>query len=136
MTKELWLNLPVRDLEKSKAFFATLGFRFNAQHGNSEHSAGLMIGNKNIVVMLFSEPAFKNFTRIDIADTSIGSEVLISIDAESREEVDGYAHKVRLAGGTVFGDPGGNEWMYGMLFADLDGHRWNVLYMDISKMPQ
>jgi len=61
---------------------------------------------------------------------------LISIDAESREEVDEWAKKVTAAGGNVFAQPAENQgWMYGCAFADLDGHRWNVLYMDMSKMP-
>ncbi len=134
MTNQLWLNLPVKDLEKSKQFFSQLGFSFNTEHGNSPVSASLVIG-KN-VVMLFNENAFKGFTKTDITDTSKTNEILISIDAESREEVDVLANKVEAAGGKIFGKPGDiDNWMYGFGFIDLDGHRWNVLYMDMSKMP-
>ena len=134
MTNQLWLNLPVKNIERSKEFFSKLGFSFNTQHGNSPVSASLVIG-KN-VVMLFEETSFKAFTKTDITDTSKTNEILISIDAESKEETDALAKKVEQAGGTIYGKPGEKDgWMYGFGFVDLDGHRWNVLYMDMSKMP-
>jgi predicted lactoylglutathione lyase len=134
MTNQLWLNLPVKNIERSKEFFSKLGFSFNTQHGNSPVSASLVIG-KN-VVMLFEETSFKAFTKTDITDTSKTNEILISIDAESKEETDALAKKVEQAGGTIYGKPGEKDgWMYGFGFIDLDGHRWNVLYMDMSKMP-
>ena len=136
MTKELWINLPVKDLKKSKEFFTKLGFSFDSEHGSSDESACLVIGDKNIVVMLFTEPTFKGFTGNKISDPKQGTEVLFSIDAESREEVDKMVEKVVKAGGTIYAEAGENDgWMYGCGFADLDGHRWNVLYMDMSKMP-
>ena len=137
MTKDLWINLPVKDLAKSKEFFTQLGFSFNTKYGNTDVSAGLVIGTKNIVVMLFAESAFEKFTKNKITDTKQSTEVLFSIDAESREEVDEIAKKVVKAGGTIYGQPGENQgWMYGCGFCDLDEHRWNVLYMDFSKMPK
>jgi uncharacterized protein len=137
MTKELWLNLPVKDINKSKDFFTKLGFSFNEKHGNSNESACLIVGSKNVAVMLFVESTFKTFTKNNLADTSQATEVLISIDAESREEVDELAKKAAAAGGIIYAEPAENQgWMYGCGFADLDGHRWNVLFMDMSKMPQ
>jgi predicted lactoylglutathione lyase len=137
MTKELWLNLPVKDVKRSREFFSRLGFSFNEKYGNTENSASLQIGTKNIIVMLFAEPIFKSFISHEISDTQKGSEMLISVDAESREEVDEMARKAEEAGGFVFGKPAENQgWMYGCGFTDLDGHRWNVLHMDFSKMPQ
>jgi len=134
MTKQLWLNLPVKDLEKSKKFFSELGFSFNTEHGNSPVSASLVMG-KN-VLMLFDETSFKSFTKTEIADTAKSNEILISIDVESKEEADELAEKVTNAGGIIYAEPGEKDgWMYGFGFTDLDGHRWNVLYMDISKMP-
>lgn len=136
MTKELWLNLPVKNLSKSKEFFTKLGFTINANSpGSPDDMAALMIGEKKIVVMLCGETRFKNFSGNDLNDTSKTTEVLISIDAESREEVDELARKAAEAGGTIFGQPAEIQgWMYGCGFADLDGHRWNALYMDMSKM--
>ena len=86
--------------------------------------------------MLFTDEMFEGFTRSRIADTNTGTEVLFSLDAESLEEVDELAKKATEAGGKVFAQPGESQgWMYGCGFADLDGHLWNVLYMDMSKMP-
>jgi uncharacterized protein len=130
MTKEIWLNLPVKNVARSKEFFTKLGFSIN-DHG------GVVIGKNNFTVMLFEESVFKGIVRNGIADTAMVSEVLISIDAESREEVDEWAKKVTAAGGNVFAQPAENQgWMYGCAFTDLDGHRWNVLFMDMSKMPK
>ncbi|WP_066070299.1 VOC family protein [Neobacillus soli] len=136
MTKQFWINLPVKDLNKAKEFYSKLGFLINTQHGNSDQ-AQLIIGDSNAAVMLFPDSTFKHFTRNEIVDTRQATEVLLSIDAESREEVDEMAKKAVEAGGTIFGEPGENQgWMYGCGFTDLDGHRWNVLYMDMSKMPK
>ena len=137
MTKELWLNLPVKDITKSKEFFTKLGFAFNEEHGNGDEMACLIVGSKNVAVMLFTETMFKGFTRHELADTTLVSEMLISFDAESRDEVDDLAKKVATAGGIVFSEPAEIQgWMYGCGFADLDGHRWNVLFMDMSQMPK
>jgi len=137
MTKELWINLPVKDVKKAKDFYTKIGFTLNEKYGNNDSSASFLIGTKNIIVMLFAEPVFKGFVRDEISDTSKGSEVLFSIDAESRAEVDEIAKKAEAAGGRVFAKPGENQgWMYGCGFCDPDGHRWNALYMDFSKMPQ
>ncbi|MGZ3863999.1 MAG: VOC family protein [Bacteroidia bacterium] len=137
MTKDLWINLPVKDVKKSREFFTKIGFTASTQHGNGPDSAGMIIGNKNIVIMLFAEHIFKGFSQNDLIDTNKGNEVLISFDAESREEVDEIAHKAVEAGGKLFSKPAEHQgWMYGCAFTDLDGHRWNVLYMDMSRMPK
>lgn len=137
MTKELWLNLPVKDIAKSKEFFTQLGFSFNTEHGDSDESACLLVGAKNVVVMLFAESMFQGFTKNEIADTAKGTEVLLSFDAESKEEVDEFAQKAAAAGGTIFSEPAEIQgWMYGCAFSDLDGHRWNALYMDMGKMAE
>lgn len=137
MIQDLWINLPVKDIEKSKTFFTELGFSFNTRFGNSANSASLLLGKKGVVVMLFEESTFKGFTNSLIADTTQAAEVLLSIGAESKEEVDELAMKAVAAGGVSNHKPTEMQgWMYGCLFIDLDGHRWNVLYMDWSKMPQ
>lgn len=136
MTKQIWLNLPVKDVAKSKAFFSKIGFSFNEQH-DTPSSTCMLVGDGKFVVMLFEELLFASFSQNKLTDTQGSSEILISIDAESAEEVNQLADKVNEAGGNVFGLPGESQgWMYGCGFADLDGHRWNVLYMDFSKMPK
>ena len=137
MTKELWINLPVKNVKKSSEFFASIGFTPNSHYPKTDQSSSFFVGSKNIVVMLFAEPAFQGFTQNKIADTKQSTEVLFSFDAESRDEVDQLAEKVNAAGGIIFAKPGENQgWMYGFAFEDLDGHRWNALYMDMSKMPK
>ena len=136
MVKQIWLNLPVKDVSKAKFFFSKIGFIFKEEH-DTPSSACMLIGEKNFVVMLFEEKIFEAFVRNKTSDTQMSSEVLISIDAQSIQEVDELAVKVREAGGVIFSEPGENQgWMYGFGFADIDGHRWNVLYMDLSKLPK
>jgi uncharacterized protein len=134
MTKQIWLNLPVKDVKKSKVFFEKIGFSFNEKN-ETAHSVCMIVGDKNFVVMLFEESVFGKFLQNKITNTKSSSEILISLDAESKKEVNELAKKVTDAGGVVFSKPAENEgWMYGFGFADLDGHRWNVLYMDFGKL--
>jgi predicted lactoylglutathione lyase len=136
MVKEIWINLPVKDVKRSKEFFTKMGFAFNP-HGETPNSACMLVGQKPVVVMLFEEPMFKGFIQGELADTGKGTEVLFSIDAESKEEVDEMARKAVEAGGFSSHKPGDmTDWMYGCLFTDPDGHRWNVLHMDMGKRPQ
>ena len=137
MTKELWINLPVKEIKRAKEFFTKLGFSFDTRYIDTDEGACLVIGDKNIIVMLFTEPTFRNFTGNKISDSKQGTEVLFSIDAQSREEVDEMADKVISAGGTIYAKPEDSDnGMYGFGFGDLDGHLWNVLYMDMSKIPK
>jgi uncharacterized protein len=134
--KSIWLNLPVNDVSKSKEFFKAIGFKSNPRHENAEDVASFLIGENSFVLMLFPNDVFKNFSQNEIANTKNGTEVLINIDAQSKEEVDEMAKKVRGAGGTIFAEPGESQgWMYAFGFEDLDGHRWVMLYMDMRKMP-
>ena len=136
MTKELWINLPVKDVKKSKEFFTRIGFTPEETHETAD-MACVKVGEKNIAVLLFAEETLKDFLKNEISDTKTGSEMMISFDAESREEIDETAKKVWDAGGNIFSEPAEIQgWMYGFAFADLDGHRWNQIYMDYSKMPQ
>ena len=132
MTKQLWINLPVKDLARSKNFFTSIGFKVGARQ--LEDMISLEIGDPKVMVMLCAESTFTGSVKNDVSTN--GSEVLISIDAETRKEVDDYARKAEEAGGKIFAAPSENQgWMYGCGFEDPDGHRWNVLYMDMSKMP-
>lgn len=131
MAQDIWINLPVKDLEKSKTFFAALGVRFEEKYSHKDQSVALVIGDKNVVVMLFQDTILQQFAQHPIADTQQGTEVMFSISAETRGEVDEWARKVEAAGGNLFAKPTEIQgWMYGCAFADLDGHRWNILYMD------
>lgn len=137
-TKQIWLNLPVKDVLKSRVFYSKLGFTFNERHSETDESAQCMlVGDNGFVIMLFPENTFKQFTKNEIIDTTKSSEILISIDAESREEVDQLTQKAKDAGAIIYAEPGESQgWLYGSGFSDLDGHRWNILYMDINKIPK
>lgn len=137
MTQDIWINLPVKNLAKSAAFFTEIGFAPNPGPGNSAQSASFTIGEKQVVLMLFIQDAFASFTNHALSDTTKGSEVLLSLGANSRSQVDDIAKRAKSAGGTLFGElQESNGFMYGCGFCDLDGHRWNVLFMDTSKMPK
>jgi len=134
MTKEIWLNLPVKDVEASNAFFTAIGFTPKPQQSAVGERACFQAGKS--IVMLFTEAALEQFNGgLGMNDTSTTSQMMISFDAETKEEIDELAEKVKKAGGNVFAEPSEVQgWMYGFAFADLDGHRWNGLYMDFSKM--
>ncbi|HVA54372.1 MAG TPA: VOC family protein [Gammaproteobacteria bacterium] len=136
MAQDIWLNLPVKDIARSITFFTKIGFALNPGPGNSEQSASFTIGKKQIVLMLFVQDVFSGFTNNALSDTAKGTEVLFSLGADSRAQVNDIADQVKSAGGIVFGEPReSNGFMYGCGFCDPDGHRWNVLFMDASKMP-
>ncbi|HEX5651651.1 MAG TPA: VOC family protein [Chitinophagaceae bacterium] len=134
MATKIFVNLPVRNLQRSIEFFTKLGFTFNPQF--TDDKATCMIIGENIFAMLLVEERFKDFTRKPISDASKTTEVLIALDAESREKVDEIVKKAVEAGGSIYAEPQDHGWMYGHSFADPDGHQWEILYMDESAIPQ
>lgn len=134
MATKIFVNLPVRDLDKSVAFFTGLGFTFNPQF--TDENATCMIIGEDIFVMLLVEKYFKTFTKKEIADTKKSTEVIIALSADSREKVDELADKALAAGGKKSLDPQDHGFMYQRSFQDLDGHLWELTYMDMSAIPQ
>lgn len=132
MATQIFVNLPVKDLEKSKSFFSQLGFSFDPQFTN-EQGACLIIG-ENIYAMLLVEEFFKSFIRKGIADSSKTAEVINAFSVESKERVNELADKALAAGAVQYSDPQDYGWMYSRAFEDLDGHLWEVLFADPSKM--
>lgn len=128
MNKQIFINLPVKDLDKSKAFFAALGYTFNPQFTN-ENGAGMIISENSIFAMLLTEPFFKTFTSKSIANAREVTEVLICLSCESREEVDILVAKALAAGGSAPRPPQDHGFMYAHSFEDLDGHTWELVYM-------
>ncbi|MCF6406911.1 VOC family protein [Chitinophaga filiformis] len=133
MATQIFVNLPVKDLEKSKAFFSALGFEFNQQFTN-EKGACLII-SENIYAMLLVEDFFKSFIKKDIADSSKFAEVINAFSVDSRDKVNELADKALAAGASAYSEPQDYGWMYSRAFQDLDGHLWEVLHADISAMP-
>ncbi len=127
MAKQIFLNLPVKALDRSMDFFKKLGFSFNPQF-TDENAACLILG-ENIYAMLLTEKFFKTFTDKAIADSKTTTEVLICIDAESRLAVDEMVKKAIAAGGRAYREPQDHGFMYQNSFEDLDGHNWEVVVM-------
>ena len=134
MATKIFLNLPVNDLERSKAFFSSLGFTFNPQFSN-EDAACLILGD-NIFSMLITEPFFKTFHKKEVSDTAKGTEVHIAIDVPTRNEVDRMIENAMKAGGKEYREPMDEGWMFSRAFEDLDGHMWEIMYMDEKAIPQ
>lgn len=134
MATKIFVNLPVKDLKKSINFFTQLGFNFNPQF--TDEQATCMIIGENIFAMLLVEERFRDFTKKPISDAKKSTEVLLALDAESRDAVDAMIRNAVKAGGSTYSDPQDHGWMYGHSFADLDGHQWEILYMDENAIPQ
>lgn len=128
MAQKIFVNLPVRDLNRSVEFFTSLGFSFNPQF--TDETATCMIVSDDIFVMLLTEQKFKTFTPKEICDTSKYTEVLVCLSAESRAKVDELVRKAVAAGGTSYKEPEDHGFMYGHGFQDPDGHIWELVYME------
>lgn len=130
MGTKIFVNLPVKDLDKSVAFFTKLGFTFNAQFTN-EKATSMVIG-EDIYIMLLAEPFFKTFTKKEIADATKTTESIICLSAENREKVDEMVSLAVSAGAKIPNEKQDHGYMYGHGFEDLDGHLWEVMWMDPS----
>ena len=128
MKTQIFVNLPVKDLSRTVEFFNRLGFTFNPQF--TDENATCMIINDNIFVMLLVEKFFKTFTKKEICDTTKNTEVIIALSTESREKVDEMMQNVFEAGGKESREPQDHGWMYGRSFQDINGHLWEIIYMD------
>lgn len=128
MTTQIFVNLPVKDLNRTVEFFKKLGFAFNAQF--TDENATCMIINDNIFVMLLVEKFFKSFTKKEICDTTKDTEVIVALSTDSREKVDEMMQNVVEAGGKESREPQDHGWMYGRSFQDINGHLWEIIYMD------
>lgn len=128
MARQIYVNLPVKDLEQTKAFFGGLGFSFNPQF--SDEQALCMVVEDNIYVMLLVESFFKSFISKEISDAKKSTEVLVCLSCNSRAEVDELVAKAVEAGGTIPREPQDYGFMYSRAFEDLDGHIWELVYME------
>ena len=128
MATQIFVNLPVRNLNKSIEFFTQLGYTFNPQF--TDETATCMIVSNDIFVMLLTEAKFKIFTPKPICDATLSTEVLICLSCESRAEVDEMVKKAVAAGGTTYNEPQDHGFMYAHGYQDLDGHIWELIYME------
>ncbi len=133
MYRQIFVNLPVQDLERSKTFFAHLGFSFNPHYTNEV--AACMVITESIYAMLLTKDFFQTFTRKPIADATKSTEVLVCLSCESRMEVDDLVAKAIAAGGAAPNPIQDHGFMYGHGFEDIDGHQWELVYMDPQAAP-
>jgi predicted lactoylglutathione lyase len=127
MNKQIYVNLAVKDLARSKAFFAALGYGFNPQFSNEQGAC--MVVSENIFVMLLTEPFFAGFTSKPVADATQVTEVLVCLSCDSREQLEALVAKARAAGGSVPRPLVDHGFMVQHGFEDLDGHVWELVHM-------
>ncbi len=128
MATKIFVNLPVKNLNKSIEFFTKLGFSFNQQF--TDETATCMIVTDDIFVMLLTEEKFKTFTPKEICDAKKYTEALVCLSLEGRAKVDEMVRKAVTAGGATYNEPQDHGFMYGHGFQDLDGHIWELIYME------
>jgi uncharacterized protein len=128
--RKVFVNLPVADLKKSMEFFSALGFSFNPQF--TDDNAACMVFSEDGYAMLIQNDYFKTFTERPLADANKATEVIVALSCENKEEVDDLLQKALAAGGSVAMPSKDHGFMYYNSFHDLDGHHWEVLWMDPS----
>jgi predicted lactoylglutathione lyase len=134
MSRMIFVNLPVKNLPKSVEFFTALGFEFNPQF--TDEKATCMVISEQACVMLLVEPFFRTFIDKEIADAVTHTETIVSLSAESRAEVDDVFERAVAAGARPVKDPQDEGFMYSRTFQDLDGHLWDLVWMDPSAIEQ
>ena len=133
-SRKLFVNLAVDDLDRSVDFFSKLGFEFDPRF--TDETATCMIVSDDAFVMLLLRDRFKDFTKKDLADPTAQTEAILALSADSREQVDELAETALAAGGSPANDPIEMDFMYGRSFQDPDGHLWELMWMDMSSIPQ
>lgn len=134
MSTKIFVNLPVQDLARSRAFFTELGYGFDERF--CDDNAVCLVISDDIYAMLLTEPFFKGFTKKAVADARTSTEVMLALSADSRAAVDELADKAIAAGGRDATDPLDYGFMYSRSFYDLDEHHWEVVWMDPAKLDE
>lgn len=134
MPTQIFVNLPVKDLERSIDFFTALGYSFDKQF-TDENAGCLVIDEDHIYAMLLTHEWFEKFTKKKIADSTTSTEAILTLSAESREAVDALVDKALASGGSASNEPDEQGFMYSRSFQDPDGHLWEILYLDMSAVP-
>jgi len=133
MPSKIFVNLPVNDLPRSRAFYTGLGFTLNPKFSNEQ--AACIVISEHVYVMLLVRPFFQTFTHLPVADVSKATAVLNALDCASREEVKDLVARALKAGGTTPNPEQDHGFMFQHGFADPDGHQWEVFYMDEAAAP-
>jgi predicted lactoylglutathione lyase len=133
MAQQIFVNLPIRDMARSRAFFESLGYSFNPQFTNEQGAC--MVVSDTICVMLLVESFFQTFTKKPVADARASTEVLLCLSCDSREAVDVLVAKAVAAGARTPMPPQDHGFMYGHGYEDLDGHQWELVWMNPNAAP-
>ncbi|SIS63809.1 hypothetical protein SAMN05421786_101667 [Chryseobacterium ureilyticum] len=130
---QIYVNLPVKDIQKTRTFWTTLGFPINEQFSDDK-AVCVVMKEDYIYTMFLKEEFFQTFTNRPYAkgDTT---QVLLAIGVDSREEVDWIVNTALENGGSKYSESMDHGWMYQSAFADIDGHQWEVMHADMSKLP-
>lgn len=134
MSKSVFINLPVKDLKRTIAFYTALGFKFDDRFTNDD-AAGIIISEGHSYAMLLTHKHFSKFIKNEIADANKVTQVLVALSCDSREAVDDIMRKAIDAGGNDAREPQDMGFMYGRAFADPDGHVWEPFWMDMNAVP-
>lgn len=134
MPRSIFVNLPVKDLRKSVDFFTELGFAFNPTF--TDENATCLVLSESGFVMLLVDEFFQTFTDKEVVDSHTSTEAIIALSAESRRDVDDLADKALAAGGRPAKGPTDHGFMYARSFQDLDGHLWELVWMDSGAIEQ
>ena len=128
---KIWSNLGVSDLKRTTEFYNALGFKPNGKHSVTKELTSFLVGDDDFVMHFFLKDILKTSIKGEIADTKNANEVLFTLSAESKDQVDNWAKEVERAGGKIISKPEEfGKGYYGFVFADPDGHRFNVFYME------
>ena len=130
MSTQIFVNLPVKDLQKSTDFYLGLGYTKNPEF--SDNNASCIVVNEHIYVMLLVEQFFQTFTKKEICDSSTHTEAILALSADSRQDVDALVNMAAAAGGQPSKESMDQGGMYSRSFQDLDGHHWEVFWMDLA----
>jgi uncharacterized protein len=128
VSTKIFVNLPVKDLDRSKEFFGKLGYSFNPKF--TDATAACMVISEDIYAMLLTEAKFKEFTKKPVADATKTTEVLVCLSMESEARVNEVVDTAVKAGATEAREPMDYGFMFGRSFNDLDGHIWEIIWMD------
>ena len=132
MATQIFVNLPIKNLDKTVEFFTKLGFTFNPQF--TDEKATCMVVSESIFFMLLVEKFFKTFTKKEISDSTKTTEAILRISTESREKVDEMINKALEAGGSLTGEAQDHGWMYARGFYDVDGHHWEIMFAHMRQL--
>jgi uncharacterized protein len=134
MAAKVFINLPVKSLERSISFFTEIGFSFDP-HLTDENAACMTLSGSTSFLILLKEDYFKTFSKKPICDTKGFAEVLITLHVDSKEIIQKIIEKAKKLGGIIHAEPEDRGWMYQQSLADLDGHQWEFIFIDESQTP-